>query len=147
MVKRVRKVAPAPDPFAQPDWPRILPEPSEQADATVHWAHVVDEMRDREIFSPSNRHAVQRLVLAYLVYDRCSNAVAKEGLVTEPNESNSKAIPRLSIYYKAMQEAEKTAERLETQLGLSPGRRSKVGKVTKKRERSAGADAFLGPKG
>lgn len=104
-------------------------------------------MREREIFSQANVHALLRLVLAYLVYDRCSLIVATEGLVTAPNPDNPKSIARLSIHYKAMAEAEKTAERLEAQLGLSPGRRSRVGKVTKKRERSAGADAFLGPKG
>lgn len=134
-------------PAKQPDWKRLLPDVAERKAAAVHWSCIVDEMEGREIFSTSNRHAVQRLVLAYLVYDRCSKQVAGEGLVTEPNPDNPKAIARLSIYYKAMREAESTAERLEAQLGLSPGRRSKVGKVTKKRERSAGADAFLGPKG
>ena len=90
---------------------------------------------------------MQRLVVAYLVYDRCSLLVGSDGLVTEPNPENPKSIARLSIHYKAMREAESTADRLEAQLGLSPGRRSKVGKVAKKRERSASADAFLGPKG
>src|SRR5690606_4617967 len=99
-----------------------------------------------EILSASNGHALQRLVLAYLVYDRCSAHVAADGLVTERNPENPKAIERLSIHYKAMREAEKTTERLEGQLGLTPGKRGKVGKVTKKRERSTGADAFLGPK-
>jgi P27 family predicted phage terminase small subunit len=148
MAKRPRKVAIARvDPAAPPDWSRLLPNAGEQDVAAVHWSCIVDEMSEREIFSASNRHAVQRLVLAYLVYDRCSNDVARDGLVTEPNKENTKAIPRLSIFYKAMREAERTAERLEEQLGLSPGRRGRVGKVTKKRERSAGADAFLGPKG
>ena len=85
-------------------------------------------------------------MLAYLVYDRCSKSVALDGLVTEPKADNPKAIARLSIHYKAMREAESTAERLEKQLGLTPGNRAKVGKVTKKRERRASADAFLGPK-
>ncbi|RSU24850.1 hypothetical protein CA223_05425 [Sphingomonas koreensis] len=104
-------------------------------------------MRARETFAESNSHSVQRLVLAYLVYDRCSMRVAADGLVTEPKADNPKAIARLSIHYQAMREAEKTTERLEQQLGLTPGRRAKVGKVPKIRERSAGADAFLGPTG
>jgi P27 family predicted phage terminase small subunit len=131
----------------EPDWARLLPEPAEQAAASEHWLRVVEEMRDRETLSASNGHALQRLVLAYLHYDGCSLMVAQNGLVTEPNPNNPKSIARLSIYYKAMREAEKTADALEAQLGLSPGRRGRVGKVTKKRERSAGADAFLGPKG
>lgn len=147
MARKPRKSAVPAGPQDQPEWHRILPDSEERIAAEVHWERIVGEMSEREIFSFSNRHAVQRLVLAYLVYDRCSNEVAKDGLVTEANPENPKSIPRLSIYYKAMREAESTAERLEAQLGLSPGRRGKVGKVTKKRERSAGADAFLGPRG
>jgi P27 family predicted phage terminase small subunit len=129
---------------AQPNWKLLIPDADEQAVARKHWRRIVDEMREREILSAANGHALQRLVLAYLVYDRCSLMVAADGLVTAPSPDNPKAIARLSIYYKAMREAENTAERLEAQLGLSPGRRSRVGKVTRKRERSAGADAFLG---
>lgn len=129
---------------AQPDWKVLLPDAPERKVAAAHWKRITEEMADRDILSASNAHAVQRLVLAYLVYDRCSRQLAGDGIVTEPNPDNPKAIARLSIYYKAMREAENTAERLEAQLGLSPGRRAKVAKVTKKRERSAGADAFLG---
>jgi P27 family predicted phage terminase small subunit len=131
----------------EPNWTQLLPDVGERAAARAHWQSVAGEMRERETLSPANSHALLRLVLAYLVYDRCSLRVAMDGLVTEPAADNPKAIARLSIHYKAMAEAEKTAERLEAQLGLSPGRRGRVGKVAKKRERSASADAFLGPKG
>lgn len=133
--------------MAEPSWGRLLPDKGERSAARAHWRRITAEMLERETFSPANAHALLRLVLAYLVYDRCSLMVAKGGLVTEPKPENPKAIARLSIHYKAMREAENTAERLEAQLGLSPGRRGRVGKVTKKRERSAGADAFLGPQG
>lgn len=131
----------------EPDWKKLLPSVLERNAAKRHWRRISAEMQERETLSEANGHALQRLVMAYLVYDRCSIAVAQDGLVTEPSPNNPKAIARLSIYYKAMREAENTAERLEAQLGLSPGRRSKVGKVVKKRERKAGADTFLGPKG
>lgn len=128
----------------EPDWARMLPDKSEQEAASEHWRRVAQEMLDREILSASNGHALQRLVLAYLVYDRCSRAVAVDGLVTAKSPDNPKSIERLSIYYKAMREAENTAERLEGQLGLTPGRRGRVGKVTRRRERRTGADEFLG---
>lgn len=131
----------------EPNWTTLLSDTIERKVAREHWNRIADEMLAREILSSSNGHALQRLVLAYLVYDRCSAEVAEQGIVTEPNDDNPKAIARLSIHYKAMREAENTAERLEAQLGLSPGRRGKVAKVVKKRERSAGADAFLGPQG
>lgn len=132
--------------IVEPAWSVLLPDEAERAVAAEHWRRIAGEMKEREILSASNGHALQRLVLAYLVYDRCSTRLALEGIVTEPAKDNPKAIARLSIYYKAMREAENTAERLEGQLGISPGRRGRVAKVTKKRERSAGADAFLGPK-
>jgi P27 family predicted phage terminase small subunit len=131
--------------IVEPDWARLLPDRSEQEAASEHWRRIAGEMHDLEILSLANGHALQRLVLAYLVYDRCSKSVAADGLVTEPNKDNPKSIARLSIHYKAMREAENTAERLEGQLGLTPGKRGRVGKVSKKRERRAGADAFLGP--
>jgi P27 family predicted phage terminase small subunit len=130
----------------EPDWKRLWPELAEQVAASEHWRRIADEMHEREILSPSNGHALQRLVMAYLVYDQCSKAVGADGLVTAKSPDNPKSIERLSIHYKAMREAENTAERLEGQLGLTPGRRGRVGKVTKKRERKAGADAFLGPR-
>jgi P27 family predicted phage terminase small subunit len=127
----------------EPDWKRLLPESAEQLAASEHWRRVAGEMQDLEILSLANGHALQRLVLAYLVYDRCSKNVAADGLVTEPSKDNPKSIARLSIHYKAMREAENTAQRLEDQLGLTPGKRGRVSKVAKKRERKAGADAFL----
>lgn len=129
----------------EPDWARLLPEADEQVAASEHWRRVAHEMNEQEILSLANGHSLQRLVLAYLVYDRCSKNVAADGLVTAPSQDNPKSIARLSIHYKAMREAENTAERLEAQLGLTPGKRGRVGKVTKKRERTAGADAFLNP--
>lgn len=131
----------------EPDWVVLLTNEAERAVASAHWRRVAEEMHEREILSSSNGHAVQRLVLAYLVYNRCSAEVASGGIVDEPDERNPKAIARLSIHYKAMREAENTAERLEAQLGLSPGRRGKVAKVAAKRTRRAGADAFLGASG
>lgn len=132
---------------AEPKWSALLPDAAERRVAAAHWKRITGEMKDREILSSSNGHALQRLVLAYLIYDRCSQEVGIGGLVDEPNAENPKAIARLSIHYKAMREAENTAERLEAQLGLTPGRRGKVAKVAKQRTRTAGADAFLGPKG
>lgn len=142
-----KKTSPAPAPAVErleignvlePDWTALLTNEAEREIASGHWQRIAREMHEREILSSSNGHAVQRLVLAYLVYNRCSTEVASGGIVDETdNEKNPKAIARLSIHYKAMREAENTAERLEAQLGLSPGRRGKVAKVVAKRARGA----------
>lgn len=130
----------------EPDWSRLLTAAAERKAASEHWCRIAGEMDELQILSPSNGHALQRLVLAYLHYDRCSLEVGSGGLVTAKNPDNPKSIERLSVHYQAMREAEKTTERLEKQLGLTPGNRAKVGKVARKRERSTGADAFLGAK-
>lgn len=129
----------------EPDWARLLPDKDERAAASEHWRRIAGEMDELQILSASNGHALQRLVMAYLVYDRCSREVAVGGLVTAKNPDNPKSIERLNIHYKAMREAENTAQRLENELGLTPGKRGKVGKVKRERERKTGADAFLGP--
>jgi hypothetical protein len=133
--------------LTEPDWTLVLMEQDERTLASEHWVRVATEMDSLQILSLSNEHAIRRLVIAYIVYDRCTRLVGIHGLVTEPSEANPKAIARLSVHYQAMREAEKTAERLEGQLGIAPGRRGTVGKVSKKQERRTGADAFLGPKG
>ncbi|MEA3389379.1 MAG: P27 family phage terminase small subunit [Pseudomonadota bacterium] len=142
-----RAPAKAKDRFPEPAWKALCENAAEIAAAKAHWKRIIDEMAARETLAEANGHSVQRLVLAYLNYDRAAAQVAKLGVVHEPATDNPRAISRLSIHFKAQSEAEKTAERLEAQLGLSPQRRGKVAKVTKKRERSAGADAFLGPQG
>ena len=132
---------------AEPAWTALLTDKLERVAAKAHWKRLTAEMAELETLSASNGHSLQRLILAYIIYDRCSAMVAADGLVIEPAANNPKAIARLSIHYTAMREAEKTAERLESQLGLSPGRRGKVGKAIKRKERKAGADAFLGKAG
>lgn len=127
----------------EPDWERLLTEKEEKLAASDHWRRIANEMNDLQILAPSNGHALQRLVIAYLVYDRCSMQVGTEGLVTAAKAENPKSIDRLSIYYQAMREAERTAERLEKQLGLTPGNRGKVGKVSQRKAREAKADKFL----
>lgn len=129
-----------------PDWKSLCNGPNEIAFAKADWDRIILEMSGRETLADVNSHSILRLVLAHLNYNRSAAEVAKLGVVDNPAEDNPRAIARMNIHFKVMSEAEKTAERLEAQLGLSPQRRSKVGKVTKKRERSAGADAFLGPK-
>jgi hypothetical protein len=84
---------------------------------------------------------------SYLLFDRCSREIATGGAVLKPKRGSTKSIARLSPHFTAMRAASAEAERLEAQLGLSTLRRSRAGKVTKRKERKAGADAFLGRKG
>lgn len=130
---------------AEPDWSLLLSDALELASAADHWRRVTCEMRERETLSPSNAHAVQRLVLSYIVYDRCSREVADNGAVLKPKRGNPKAIARLSPHFQAMREAGNDAERLEAELGLSPRRRSGVAKVQKRATRKTASQNYLKP--
>lgn len=127
---------------SEPSWPMLLTDELEIAAAAEHWRIVTTEMRSRSTLSPVNRHAIQRLVLSYIVSDRAAREVLENGAVTKPRRGNSKAIARLSPHFIAMREAASDAATLEAELGLAPRRRS-VGKVEGAKKASRAADAYL----
>ena len=129
----------------EPDWSLLLSDELEKRTAAEHWRKVTTEMRERETLAPSNAHSIQRLVLSYVIYDRCSREVAENGAVTKPKRGNPKAIARLSPHYQAMREAGSDAERLEAELGLSPRRRSSVTKVQKRDRKQSASANYLKP--
>lgn len=122
----------------EPDWSLLLSDALELDAAKEHWRRITAEMRERETLSPGNAHAIQRLVIAYLIYDRCSCEVAERGAVLKPKRGNPKAIARLSPYFTAMREAAADADRQEQELGIAPRRRAGAGKVEKKVRRQTG---------
>jgi P27 family predicted phage terminase small subunit len=129
----------------EPEWALLLTDEIERQAAADHWRRVTVEMRERDTLAASNAHAIQRLVLSYVLYDRCSRDVAENGAVTKPKRGNPKAIARLSPYFTAMREAGSDAERIEAELGLSPRRRSSVTKVSKREKRQTASANYLKP--
>lgn len=127
----------------EPLWALLLSDEMERAAAAEHWRKVTTELKERDLLAPANAHAVQRLVLAYIVYDRCAREVAENGAVMKPKRGNPKAIARISPYFTAMREAAGDADRQEQELGLSPRRRGGATKVTKRSTRTTGASAFI----
>jgi phage terminase small subunit len=130
----------------EPDWSLLLDDEIELAAAVEHWRRITTEMKDRDTLSPSNAHAIQRLVIAYLVFDRCSRAVAEKGAVLPPKRGNPKSIHRLSPFFTAMREAGSDADRQEQELGLSPRRRAGAAKVERRVRRATGSDKYLKPR-
>lgn len=130
---------------AEPHWRLLLSDDLEIEAAADHWRRVTTEMRDRNILAPSNGHAVQRLVLSYVIFDRSSREVAENGAVTKPKRGNKTAIARLSPHYAVMREAASDAAGLEAELGLSPRRRSQAAKVDRASRSARPSDAYLRP--
>jgi len=129
----------------EPTWALLLTDPLEIEAAKQYWRRITTEMRERQTLSVTNGHAIQRLVLAYVVFDRSSREVAESGAVTKPKRGSSTAIARLSPHFTAMREAANDAGTLEAELGLSPRRRAGVSKIDKRPQRRTGADAYLKP--
>jgi P27 family predicted phage terminase small subunit len=129
----------------EPHWRLLLSDDIEVSAAEEYWRLVTTEMRERQLLSPANRHALQRLVLAYITYDRSSREVAENGAVTKPKRGNTRAIARISPHFTAMRESGNDAASLEAELGLSPRRRSSAAKVEKKARAARAADNYLRP--
>lgn len=127
----------------EPVWGLLLTDPLEVEAARRHWARITGEMRERDTLAASNGHMIQRLVIAYLVYDRAAREVAEKGAVAKPKRGNPKAIARVSPYYTAMRDAAGDAAGLEAELGLSPRRRAAAAKIDRKNRSRSAAAAYL----
>jgi len=129
----------------EPDWSRFLKTAAEKADAAEHWRRLTTEMRDREILSPANAHALLRLVITYVVHDRAAADAGKLGGVAKPKRGNPKSIARVSPHFTVMKESAAAAASIEAELGLAPRRRNGVAKVQRRVAKRTGADRFLKP--
>jgi P27 family predicted phage terminase small subunit len=126
----------------EPDWSKLFDDEIEQAAAKEHWRIVTTELRDRQLLAAANGHSIQRLVCAYLMFDRMYREVAENGVVTKPRRGNNKAIARVSPYFAAMREAGSDADRIEAELGISPRRRGSASKIERKQAKARAADAY-----
>lgn len=131
----------------EPHWQMLLTDEMEIEAAGEYWRAVTTELRERSLLAPANRHAIQRLVLAYIFYDRAAREVAENGAVTKPRRGNTKAIARLSPHFTAMREAASDAATLEAELGLAPRRRAAAAKVERAARKVRASDEFLQKRG
>jgi P27 family predicted phage terminase small subunit len=132
---------------SEPDWSLILSDPLEVDAAREHWRRISGDMREAGTLAPGNAHPMQRLVNAYIVYDRSAREVAENGAVLKPKRGNPKSIARLSPHFTAMREAGSDAALLEDKLGVSPYGRNKVGKAQQRKRKTTAAANYLKPVG
>jgi len=130
----------------EPDWESLFSDVLEIAAAHEHWRRVTTELKDRMLMSAGNAHALQRLVVAYVLYDRSLREVAEHGAVTRPKRGNPKAIARTSPHLVAMRELGSDAAVLEAEFGLSPRRRSAATKVERTKKVARASDEFVRPR-
>lgn len=131
----------------EPDWESLFSDVLEVAAAREHWRVITTELRERQLMAPGNSHALQRLIVAYVLYDRALREVAEHGAVSKPKRGNSRAIARTSPHFTVMREAASDAGVLEQEFGLSPRRRAAATKVQNAKKAPRAADSYLAKKG
>ena len=111
------------DLVAAPDWHLLVTDPLERQSAEAHHATIVAELQLAGRWTPANAHAVLRLVLAYLLYDRSACDVIDRGVQVP---SPKTGVPQYNLHFTAMTQAATTAAQLETELMISPRKRGKT---------------------
>lgn len=127
----------------EPDWESLFNDVLEVEAAKEHWRRITTELKDRALMSAGNAHALQRLIVAYVIYDRSLRIVAEQGAVSKPKRGNPKAIARTSPHFSVMREMASDAATLEAEFGLAPRRRSAASKVPNARKKPRAADGYL----
>lgn len=130
----------------EPNWTAAIPGRSQAAqaerlEASRYWGVVVRELRSVDRLATVNGHAVKRLVIAWILYDRAALQVAKTGPVIKAPKTGT---PMHSPWYTAMTQAGKTAATIEAELAITPRSRGDGDPIpTPKRPRSIAADQYL----
>lgn len=127
----------------EPDWDSLFSDVLEVSAAGEHWRVITTELRERALIAPGNAHALQRLVVAYVLYDRALREVAESGTVLKPKRGNPKAIARTSPHFTVLRELGSDAAVLEAEFGLSPRRRAAATKVPNGKKAARAADSYL----
>lgn len=107
------------------------------------WVRTTAALRDAELLSSENRHQVQRLVIAYVRYDRAAAMVFAQGAVTEAVRTR---VPQLNLWQVEMRAADTDATTAEMELGIPPRRRGSVTKSRRLAKKVAPSDAYLAGK-
>ncbi|EHM01145.1 phage terminase, small subunit, P27 family [Acetobacteraceae bacterium AT-5844] len=130
----------------EPDWELLIPEREDGLEEKLRmmahreWVRISSELRDSQTLSPVNRHAMQRLVLAYLRYDMAAAMVMKFGAVVAAKRTK---VPQLNLWQTEMRAADADATGAEMELCLNPRRRGAATKVQRKAKRVTAADSYL----
>lgn len=124
----------------QPDWRLLFSVPDECASAERSWSRIITSMRAADTVSEANGAAIKRLVIAGILYDRASTAVMRDGAIRRV-----KGVDRKNPNWMVMRQASEMCSQLEGELGLSPAKRSRVGKAARPARARTEADRYLKP--
>ena len=126
----------------EPRWQAIFGRAADRTAAAEHWKSIVAEIRSAEKLASANGHAILRLVVAYMTFDRSAKEVMKSGPVMKAKNTG---VPTHNPWWTTMSNASAQAQALEKELCISPRERNAGGKVVRKVKRQTGAAAYLKP--
>jgi P27 family predicted phage terminase small subunit len=135
----------------EPRWDALIPDSQElhggdhavwREYAHREWMRVTAELREAGTLAPSNRHQIQRLVIAYVRYDRAVADVFRLGLIAAAPRSE---VAMMNIMQSEMRQADADATTAEMELGITPRRRGAVTKAKRAEKTSRASDRFIKP--
>ncbi|MGE0290371.1 MAG: P27 family phage terminase small subunit [Bradyrhizobium sp.] len=133
----------------EPDWSTLIPNKGKgkagnnqtwRDYAHREWLRTVAALRSAGTLASENRHQIQRLVIAYIRYDRAAAELFRMGLVTDAPRTGT---AMMNVYQTEMRHADSDATTAEMELGIPPRRRGSVAKADKKQRQGRAADEFL----
>lgn len=126
----------------EPRWAATFGRAADRTAAAEHWKSIVAELRSAEKLAAANGHAILRLVVAYMTFDRSAKEVMKSGPVMKAPKTK---VPTYNPWWTTMSNAASQASALEKELCITPRERNAGGKVAKKTTKKTGAAAYLKP--
>lgn len=133
----------------EPDWGLLIPDKGRAESgknakwreyAHREWLRTTAALREMGTLSSENRHQIQRLVIAYVRYDRAAGEFFRVGLITKAPRTG---VAMVNIVQSEMRQADADATTAEMELGIPPRRRGAVTKSKRSEKKTAAADAYL----
>lgn len=133
----------------EPDWALLIPDQGRKRDdrnakwreyAHREWLRVVAALREAGTLAPENRHQVQRLVVAYVRYDRAAARAFSLGVVLGAPRTGT---PMVNLWQVEMRQADSDATTAEMELGIPPRRRGAVTKAKRAEKVERSSDRYI----
>jgi P27 family predicted phage terminase small subunit len=126
----------------EPNWKAIFGRAADRKAAAEHWKCIVAELHTAQKLAAANAHAILRLVVAYMTFDRSAKEVMKVGPVIK---AKTTGVPSHNPWWTTMTGAAAQAASLEKELCISPRDRNAGGKVERKQRKTTAAANYLKP--
>jgi len=135
----------------EPDWDHLIPNELRSFRdnsglrnyAHQEWLRITAVLRDAGTLGTENRHQIQRLIIAYVRYDRAVSEVFLTGIISQAPVTG---VQMANILNSEMRQADADATTAEMELGIPPRRRGTVAKAKRAEKVSRAADKYIGVK-